>query len=117
MELTGKVEYELTVDDDEPSVVISCEPSYPFSKEMKKCVTGFINKQCAVMVNELSQKGAGRGDGWKLDGKESNVQVGQYTKYTAGVDGTAQSIEVAARLSKTGEGSKPKKLHTDVKTF
>jgi hypothetical protein len=53
------VEYELTVDDDEPSVVITCEPPYPFSSQMKKCVTGFINKRCAVMVNELALKGKG----------------------------------------------------------
>uniref|UniRef100_A0A7S0QVR7 Activator of Hsp90 ATPase AHSA1-like N-terminal domain-containing protein n=1 Tax=Pyramimonas obovata TaxID=1411642 RepID=A0A7S0QVR7_9CHLO len=113
----GKVEYELTVDDDEPSVVISCEPSYPFSKQMKECVTGFINKQCAVMVKELALKGGGSGDGWKLDAKASNVQVGQYQKYTDGVDGTAKAAELAAQISKTGDGSKQKKLHTDVKTF
>jgi hypothetical protein len=45
------------------------------------------------------------------------VQVGQYKKYTDGVDGTALSAKVAAQLQ-LGDGDKvkQKKLHTDVKT-
>lgn len=45
------------------------------------------------------------------------VQVGQYTKYTQGVDGTARSQEVASQLKKgDGDHVKQKTLHTNEKT-
>lgn len=111
----GTLEYELTVDDDEPSFVFSCVQDVPFKKEIQSALLGFINQQCQVFVKELSDKGGG-GKGWQAAPTESNVQVGQYKKYTDGVDGVAKSAEVAASLGAIGEG-KQKKLHTDVKTL
>mmetsp|Transcript_35080 Transcript_35080/g.48653 ORF Transcript_35080/g.48653 Transcript_35080/m.48653 type:complete len:256 (-) Transcript_35080:151-918(-) len=114
-EIHGSLDYELTVDDDEPDVVFKINQSLPFSEQIKKSVIGFVNKQCSVMVRELSQKGGG--DGWQAGAGTEAVQVGQYKKYTDGVDGTALSQEVAAKLKKgDGDNVKTKTLHTNVKT-
>mmetsp|Transcript_25827 Transcript_25827/g.49040 ORF Transcript_25827/g.49040 Transcript_25827/m.49040 type:complete len:253 (+) Transcript_25827:109-867(+) len=112
----GSLDYELTVDDDEPDTVFKCAQNHiPFVPQVKTCLLRLVCEKCAIMVSELSKKGGG--DGWKVSAETSNVQVGQYTKYTQGVDGTARSQEVASQLKKgDGDHVKQKTLHTNEKT-
>ena len=120
--VNGKLKYDLTVDDDEPDVEFSCSQRFPFHKKLQGLLVGCVARQCDVFVADLKRKAAEKKkpDGPGLAaGAAPAVQVGQYTKYTAGPDGVAKLQETARQYSSekgTADGNSQKHIHTDQKT-
>mmetsp|Transcript_5303 Transcript_5303/g.19393 ORF Transcript_5303/g.19393 Transcript_5303/m.19393 type:complete len:266 (+) Transcript_5303:132-929(+) len=113
---TGRVEYEFTVDDDDPSVQFTSDQSFPFHNKIKAAVLEHITARLQVFVSELRVRGGGSGQGFASGSTESRVQVGQYQKYDSGPDGVANLQKVARDRAEEGKESKAKHLHCPVPT-
>ena len=58
-EVSGVVNYELTVDDDDPDYTFKLNEDLPFKRKVETALLGAIADKCRVFVDELTEKGNG----------------------------------------------------------
>ena len=119
-EVSGVVDYELTVDDDEPDYTFKLNEDLPFKKKIETAVLAAIAERCRTFVKELTDKGgSAQGQGFASGTVQERVQVGQYNKFTAGPDGVANLQASAAEARRQGiiGDEKMKHLHNNTPTL
>ena len=77
-EVSGVVNYELTVDDDDPDYTFKLNEDLPFKRKVETALLGAIADKCRVFVDELTEKGKGpaQPQGFASGETKECVQVG-----------------------------------------